>query len=162
MSSTIGFVEWANQQGIGLAELAKINAAGVQLPVIILDDGDVRLPADFVEIANTPLLLRALKIEPGKRVAAMTPPTVVGLAVKPTKPLKRPGKGRQPLHFDPAELPPDALLTVKDVAAWSGFSVVSIERRRSLGQEPRFQRLAPSGAIRYRAADVAAWLEAGR
>ncbi|MBS7804063.1 helix-turn-helix domain-containing protein [Rhizobiales bacterium TNE-4] len=162
MSSTIGFEDWAAQQGIGLAELAKITAAGVRLPVIVQDDGDVRLPADFVEIANTPLLLRALKIAPRKAQSPEWPATPAEqphrLPVRSSKPLKRPTKGRQVLHFDPAELPPDALLTVKDVAAWSGYSVVTIERRRRQGQVPKFQRLPPNGAIRYRAADVAAWL----
>jgi hypothetical protein len=162
MSGTVSFEEWAAREGIGLRELAKITAAGVRLPVIVQDNGDVLLPAEFTEVANTPLLLRALKIEPCKQTALKEPRPVTRPLGSFARPLKRPTKGRQPLHFDPAALPPDALLTVKDVAAWSGFSVVSIERRRRLGQEPRFQRLAPSGAIRYRAADVAAWLEAGR
>lgn len=167
MPGTVLFEDWAARQGIGLAELAKITAAGVRLPIIIQDDGGVRLPADFAERANTQLLLRALNIEPSVAtpVADCTDAGVkepLFRSLIPGKALKRPSKGRQQLYFDPAELPPDALLTVKDVAAWSGFSVVSIERRRRLGQEPRFQRLAPSGAIRYRAADVAAWLEAGR
>lgn len=162
MSGTVSFEEWAAREGIGLCELAKITAAGVRLPVIVQDNGDVLLPAEFSEVANTPLLLRALKIEPRKQTALKEPRPVTRPFGNFARPLKRPTKGRQTLHFDPAELPPDALLTVKDVAAWSGFSVVSIERRRRLGQEPRFQRLAPSGAIRYRAADVAAWLEAGR
>jgi predicted DNA-binding transcriptional regulator AlpA len=168
MPATVLFEDWAASQGIGLAELAKISAAGVRLPIIVQDDGGVRLPADFAERANTQLLLRALKIEPSGDIGAAVrkEPAVEGplpcSILMSGKPLKRPSKGRQPLYFDPANLPPDALLTVKDVAAWSGFSVVTIERRRRQGQLPKFQRLPPHGAIRYRAADVAAWLGAQR
>ncbi len=168
MPDTVRFEDWAAQQGIGLSELAKINAAGIRLPVIFEKNGEATLPEDFVRVADIDLLFRALQIKPRMEVHTddHRDPSGADQSVrrpkKHTKPLKRPSKGRQQLYFDPAELPPDALLTVKDVAAWSGFSVVSIERRRRLGQEPRFQRLAPSGAIRYRVADVAAWLEAGR
>ncbi|WP_179251257.1 helix-turn-helix transcriptional regulator [Enemella evansiae] len=55
---------------------------------------------------------------------------------------------------------PAALLTARDVSAQIGYSVSTIYRRRSLGESlPRAVKL-PGGAVRWRQADVDAWLEA--
>jgi predicted DNA-binding transcriptional regulator AlpA len=51
----------------------------------------------------------------------------------------------------------EALLNECDVARITGLSVASVRRWRLLRQGPRFLKL--NSAVRYRAEDVAAWLE---
>lgn len=55
---------------------------------------------------------------------------------------------------------PAALLTAKDLSLQIGYSVSTIYRKRSLGESlPRAMRL-PDGAVRWRQAEVDAWLDA--
>jgi len=51
----------------------------------------------------------------------------------------------------------EELLTEKDVAKIAKLSTGSIRRRRRLHQLPKWLKI--SAAVRYRACDVAAWLE---
>ena len=52
----------------------------------------------------------------------------------------------------------DDMLTTRDVAEWLGVSVQFLEIARHRGYGPKFVRIGP-GRIRYRRADVLAWLE---
>jgi predicted DNA-binding transcriptional regulator AlpA len=51
----------------------------------------------------------------------------------------------------------ESLMTEHDVARVTGLSVASVRRWRLLGQGPRFLKIG--SAVRYRPADVAAWIE---
>ena len=55
-------------------------------------------------------------------------------------------------------LPPSALLTRSQVAALSGFAVISLKKWAVAQRGPKITRV--EGRPRYRAADVAAWLNA--
>jgi predicted DNA-binding transcriptional regulator AlpA len=55
------------------------------------------------------------------------------------------------------EGPPDDLLTTAGVSAWLGISVQWLDIGRCRGYGPAFVRLSPR-RIRYRRADVIAWL----
>ncbi len=50
-------------------------------------------------------------------------------------------------------------LTAAEVSALTGFSRKTLERYRSLRRGPPFLKIGRS--VRYRLADVTAWLEAG-
>jgi predicted DNA-binding transcriptional regulator AlpA len=52
---------------------------------------------------------------------------------------------------------PNDLLTTKDVAAWFGMSVITLEIWRSKGKGPPFTKLTPR-MIRYRRGDALNWL----
>ena len=52
----------------------------------------------------------------------------------------------------------DDLLTTRDVAEWLGVSIQFLEIGRHRGYGPKFVRIGPA-RIRYRRADVLAWLE---
>ena len=60
------------------------------------------------------------------------------------------------LIFDPGALPEDALLTTKEVAAWTRFSVVAFEKWRANGRGPR--ATVVENRIRYRVGSVREWL----
>jgi predicted DNA-binding transcriptional regulator AlpA len=49
------------------------------------------------------------------------------------------------------------LLTTKDVAAWFGMSVITLEIWRSKGKGPPFTKLTPR-MVRYRRGDALNWL----
>jgi predicted DNA-binding transcriptional regulator AlpA len=53
---------------------------------------------------------------------------------------------------------PDDLLSTRAVAEWLGVSVQFLEIGRHRGYGPKFVRIGPA-RIRYRRADVLAWLE---
>jgi predicted DNA-binding transcriptional regulator AlpA len=53
----------------------------------------------------------------------------------------------------------DRLLTEKDLAAWLGISLPTLQRMRSNGSGPRFVRLSMR-RVGYRKGDVEAWLAA--
>jgi predicted DNA-binding transcriptional regulator AlpA len=53
----------------------------------------------------------------------------------------------------------DRLLTEKDLAAWLGISLPTLQRMRSSGSGPRFVQLS-SRRVAYRRVDVEAWLAA--
>ena len=55
-------------------------------------------------------------------------------------------------------LPPSALLTRDQVAALSGFALVTLKKWSSENRGPKITRV--EGRPRYRAADVTAWLNA--
>lgn len=59
------------------------------------------------------------------------------------------------VHFEPSA---KALLTAKDLSAQTGWSVSTIYRRRSLG-EPLPPAVKIGGHVRWRQADVDAWIE---
>ena len=50
-----------------------------------------------------------------------------------------------------------ALLTERDTADWSGYSVASFQRARWEGKGPKFIKLGRN--IRYREEDLLAWIE---
>lgn len=52
---------------------------------------------------------------------------------------------------------PDRLFTEKDLTAWLGISLPTIQRMRSNGSGPRFVQLSLR-RVGYRRADVEAWL----
>lgn len=57
------------------------------------------------------------------------------------------------------ELPPTALLTVKDLSAQTGMSMSTIYRKRSNGESmPRAVKIG-GHAVRWRQADVDTWIE---
>ncbi len=51
----------------------------------------------------------------------------------------------------------DALLNEHDVAHLTGLSVASVRRWRLIREGPKYLKLG--AAVRYRAEDIAAWLE---
>ena len=51
----------------------------------------------------------------------------------------------------------EALLSDRDIARLTGFSVHTVRRWRFLNQGPRYLKI--SNLVRYRPADVKAWLE---
>ena len=53
---------------------------------------------------------------------------------------------------------PDDLLSTRAVAEWLGVSIQFLEIGRHRGYGPKFVRIGPA-RIRYRRADVLAWLE---
>ena len=54
------------------------------------------------------------------------------------------------------------LVTTAEAAKRLGLSPYTLRRKRNDGTGPRFVKLGPKGGIRYRLADLAAWLvEAG-
>ena len=55
-------------------------------------------------------------------------------------------------------LPPSALLTRNQVAALSGFALITFKRWAKTSRGPKITRV--EGRPRYRAADVIAWLNA--
>jgi hypothetical protein len=80
--------------------------------------------------------------------------------------LRSPRKAMGPsaLDFDPATLPDDARLTTPEVAAWTRFACVSLEkwraaRRRGVRRGPDFENV--EGAVRYRVGAVREWLAEG-
>jgi predicted DNA-binding transcriptional regulator AlpA len=54
---------------------------------------------------------------------------------------------------------PDRLLTEKELSAWIGRSVPSLQRDRSNGDGPPFVQIGPR-RIAYRRSDVDTWLTA--
>jgi predicted DNA-binding transcriptional regulator AlpA len=55
----------------------------------------------------------------------------------------------------------DPLLTEKQLSAWLGVSLPSLQRMRSNGSGPHYVQLGPR-RLAYRKADVEAWLTARR
>lgn len=53
------------------------------------------------------------------------------------------------------------LLTAAEAAAFLRVSTHTLENQRCTGTGPDWIKL-PNGRVRYRAADLAAWVEAGR
>lgn len=71
----------------------------------------------------------------------------------------RPAHGRRKDYVqipDLQNLPPDALLTRKQVCALSGYAIITLKKWAVAGRGPRITRV--EGYPRYRAEDVGNWI----
>jgi hypothetical protein len=73
--------------------------------------------------------------------------------------ISRPAHGRRKDYVripDLQNLPPDALLTRKQVCALSGYAIITLKKWAVAGRGPRITRV--EGYPRYRAEDVSNWI----
>jgi hypothetical protein len=98
---------------------------------------------------------------PPRRASYPPQPDATGLAPNPGSaavPRRHHLDRRAAAIAEAAQGAPDNLLSTRAVAEWLGVSIQFLEIGRHRGYGPKFVRIEPA-RIRYRCADVLAWLE---
>ena len=98
---------------------------------------------------------------PPRRASYPPQPDATGLAPNPGSaavPRRHHLDRRAAAIAEAAQGAPDDLLSTRAVAEWLGVSIQFLEIGRHRGYGPKFVRIGPA-RIRYRRADVLAWLE---
>ncbi len=78
----------------------------------------------------------------------------------PNRVAKRPRLGSETALGTDKRVAPDRLLSIRDVAEWLQVPVQTLYRWRYLGEGPPTLKMGKH--LRYRAADIEAWLETCR